>query len=64
MMTVQQSEPTDPLAGDPVEEPAVTGRPADTAPENSTFGSRAKAVGSSENKAVGGEETKSSRRRK
>ena len=30
--------------GDPVEAEAFTGRPADTAPENSTFASRAKAA--------------------
>lgn len=54
-----ENEYRDPLAGDPVEEPAVTGRPVDVPEANSTFASRKanggaepKAVRSAENKAV------------
>lgn len=49
----------------PVEQVAVTGRPADVAPENSTFASRAsageteeKAVESAENKSVSSKRTR------
>jgi hypothetical protein len=58
---VEPEETRDPLAGDPVEQPAVTGRPADTAPENSTFGSR-RANGGAEPKAVQEAENKAVRR--
>ena len=58
-LDVRPSKATPIAAGDPVEEVAVTGRAPDTAPDNSTFASRAKAakpsakaVESAENKAV------------
>lgn len=38
--------------GDPVEAEAFTGRPADTAPENTTFADRAKANKAATRKAV------------
>ena len=41
---VPGADEVSPLAGEPVERPSVTGRPADKAPENSTFASRAKAA--------------------
>jgi hypothetical protein len=52
------NENENPPAGDPVEEPAVTGRPVDVASPNSTFAERAKAASkvvkaeSAEDKAV------------
>ncbi|MCA1569790.1 MAG: hypothetical protein LC798_05595 [Chloroflexi bacterium] len=41
--------------GDPVEEVAVTGRPADEPPDNSTFAARAKARRASEKRISGAE---------
>ena len=64
----EHDEVVSPQAGEPIEQPTVTGRPADTALANSTFGSRTGSVSKAvdedgaENKSVSPRKANSKRK--